>query len=82
MIIRYSEWVFVAFAIQREMRMPRIILSYVACLDVPHFPTISLKRHDFREKIMERKISIFIFSTTFVGNISHSKKNYIRSCHK
>jgi hypothetical protein len=35
------------------MRMRRMILSCVACLDLPHFPTSSHERHDFRAKIIE-----------------------------
>jgi len=33
------------------------------------------KRQDFRNKIIEGKIYLLIFSTIFVQNISHSKKN-------
>ena len=36
----YSECVSVAFVIQDAMRMRRITLSSVACLDLPYFPHI------------------------------------------
>jgi hypothetical protein len=64
--------VFVALVIQLAMRMRRIVLSSVALPAVPYFSTFSHKQHDFREKVIERKMTVLIFSTTFVRNISHS----------
>ena len=46
------------------------------------FSTLSHKRHDFMEKVTEHKMRVLIFCTTFVRNISHSKKNWARYCHK
>jgi hypothetical protein len=57
--------------------MYRIILSFVGCLALPHFPTVSHKRHDFRTKVMNTKC-VFIPSTGFVWDISHYKKNSAR----
>ena len=52
--ITYSECVFVALGIQREMRMRHIINCGLSgstiILSLPH------KRHAFRKRIMERKI--------------------------
>ena len=59
---------------QLAKRMRRITFSSVASLTVPYFPTLLLKGHDFHEKVIEHKICVLIFSTTFVRNISHSKK--------
>jgi len=43
------------------------------------FSTWSHKRHDFRgKKVIEYKMCVLIFSTTFDRNISHSKKNSAR----
>ena len=59
MTIAYSECVFVALDIQREMRMCRIILSSVPCPAVPYFPTFSHKMHDFRgQKFIERVLIV------------------------
>jgi hypothetical protein len=75
----YSGCVSVALVAQRGKRMRCIILSSVACQVVPYFSTLSHKRHDFREKIIEHKMCVLIFSTTFV---SHCKKNPARYYHK
>jgi hypothetical protein len=42
----------------------KIILSLVACVALPYFATLTLKRYDFREKSIEHKICVFIFSAT------------------
>jgi len=39
---------------------------------------LSHKRHDFGKKVTEHKMCVLIFCTTFVWNISHSKKNWRR----
>jgi len=42
------------------------------------FATLSHELHYFRKKVIERKMCFLIFSTTFVWNISHFKKNWAR----
>jgi hypothetical protein len=57
------------------------LLSLVVCLVLPYFSTLSHRRQDFKKKLL--KIGVLIFSTTFVCNISHSKKNwprYVKKC--
>jgi hypothetical protein len=80
--ITYSQWVSVALAIQHAQRMRRIILSSVACPALPYFSTLSHTRHDFRGKIIEHKMCVSIFSTSFVWNVSHSENNSTRYYHK
>jgi len=43
------------------------ILSYVACPALQYFCILSHKDHDFRKKkkVVERKMYVSIFSTTF-----------------
>jgi len=50
----------------------------MACPAVPCFSTLSRKRRDFRKTFTEYKMCVLIFSTTFVWNISHSKKKSVR----
>jgi len=51
------------------------LLSSVASPALPYFFTLSHKQHDFPEEVSEHKMCVLIFSTTFVRNISDSKKN-------
>ena len=57
------------------MRMRRIVLSFVACLAVPHFSTLSHELHDFPEKGFWTQNVCFDFLHNFVWNIYRSKKN-------
>ena len=57
--------------------MRPIILSSVACLPVPHFSTLSHKRHDFQKNVSKHRVSFPFFSTHFGRNILYSETNYI-----
>ena len=61
-----------------SMQCACAILSSVACPTLLRFSTLSHKLLDFRKKVTEYKMCILIFSTNFVSNISHSKKNWAR----
>jgi len=53
--ITYSECVFAALVILQSKPMRRIILSPVANLSLPYFSTLSHKRQDFRENLLNIK---------------------------
>ena len=67
----------VALVVQHAKRMCHIMLSFVPSLTLPYFST-SHKWHDSLEKITELKMCVFIFSTTFIQNVSLYKNNSIR----
>jgi len=54
---------FVALVIQHAKGMRPIIVSSMGCPAVPHFPTLSHKQHDFRNKMIEHKTYLSISST-------------------
>ena len=79
--VRPIEWactcacVHVALLIQHSIPIRYITTSIVAPLAPPNFSTLSHKGHDSRKTIIEHEMCVLILSTTFVYNISHSKKN-------
>jgi hypothetical protein len=73
----------VALVMQHARCMRRIVLSSVPCPALQWFSTLSHKRHDGWKNATEHKISVFISSTMFIWNISHSNKNrerYEQTC--
>ena len=53
-----------------------------ASLAPPYFLILCHNRHDFRKKVTQHKTRVLIFYTHFIWNMSHSKKNSARYCHK
>jgi hypothetical protein len=47
----------------------------VACLPLPYFPTLSHKEHDFLIKVIEHKMCVLIFCTTFVQTFLIVRRN-------
>ena len=70
--------------VNRNVVMRRIpVLSFVSSQALQHFPTLSHKRHELRGGgVIEKKLFVLIFSTTFVFNSSYSKKNAATYYHK
>ena len=56
----------VTLDIQHAMRMHPFILLTVTGPVLQYLSTLSHKQHDFRKIVIEHKLCILIFSTTFV----------------
>jgi len=72
----YSELLLAVLSIQHSIPMIHIVICGLS--GSKYFSTLSNKRHDFRKKVVEYKRCVSVFSTWFVWNISHSKKNWAR----
>ena len=57
------------------MKFVCALMLFVACLVLQYFSTLSYKGHDFRKTIIEHT-RVQIFSTTFVGKLSHFKNDH------
>jgi len=79
----YSLCASVALGTQRVKLFRLIILPSVTSPALQYFSTLSHKQYDFRGggETLTTKYAL-IFYVTFVGNISHSKKNSARCYHK
>ena len=73
----------VALVIQHAMRMRGVILSSVACTAVPCFATLSHKRHDVWEKLLNTKC-VFWFSLQRLSaiylNVRRTERHVIKKC--
>jgi len=56
----------VALVIHHGNHMRLIVLSSVACPALPYFFTLFHKQHDFQNNVIEHKLCVLVFSTTFV----------------
>ena len=56
--MKYSEQVSVALLIQYATPMCHIIMSFVALLAFAYFPTLSHKRYNFRNDVIEHKCNM------------------------
>ena len=73
----------VAVVIRRAKRMRRVTISSVACPAIRFFPYYLVDGTIFfKKKFFEPKIRVLIFSSTFVWNVCHSKKNWAGYKHK
>jgi hypothetical protein len=64
-----------------------VLIQHVTLRHICHFrlcvfQPLFHKRHKFQKKVTEYKMFVFVFSTTLNQNISHSKMNSARYCHK
>jgi hypothetical protein len=62
MSITYSECV----PVMQQAKLMRRIKSSVGCMALLYFSALFHTRHVFREKVIEQKTYVLIFSTTFV----------------
>jgi hypothetical protein len=62
------------------MQSTRAIFSFVACPALQYFLHIISQTARFSggKKVIEHKMGVLIFTTTFVQNISYSKNNSAR----
>ena len=69
-----SECVSVAVFVQHAIRLRRNVLLAVTCVALPYFSHYLTNGVIFGKKVIEHEMCIWMFSTTSVRNISHSRK--------
>jgi len=81
--IAQCECVILALFTQHAKRVRRNThIAICGSLALPQFSTLSHERRESRKYVVEQKKCVLIFSTTFVWDISHSKKKWVRYDHK
>jgi hypothetical protein len=65
-----------ALGIHHAMRMHHIVICGLS--GSKYFFTYLINSIIFEKEVIEPEMCVLIFSTTFVWNISHSKKNWAR----
>jgi hypothetical protein len=73
-IVTYSESAFLALVIENAKRMG-LLYCHFGLSGSTIFSALYHKRHDFRNKVIQYKMHVLVFSITYIGNISHHKKN-------
>ena len=76
--ITHSDCVSAALVTQQAMHMPHIVCHLWPAQLYNIFPHYLINGKGFRKKVKEHEMNVLIFFTTFVRNISHSKKNWAR----
>jgi hypothetical protein len=59
-------YVHVFLLIQHAMHMHHVVMSFVAPWSVPHFSTYLINGVILGKKVIEHKICVIVFSTTFI----------------
>jgi hypothetical protein len=80
--ITYSVCVSVALGIQHAVRMRLLYCHPLPARLYDIFPHLINSKVFGKEIVTEHKMCVLIFSTAFVWNISHPKKNWARYDHK
>jgi hypothetical protein len=62
MSTKYYERVCILDLVTQHAKRMHRIMSSAACLALPYFSILSHKRHDFREKVFQHKMYVFLYN--------------------
>ena len=71
----FQECVFVALGTQDEMPMRHILICDLPGFTIFFNASQTVRFSEEKKKVTEYKMRVSIFSTNFVSNVSHSRKN-------